>query len=115
MSAVTLEELIAAAVAEVAEAETERRMAELNARRRQDQIEEFQVLVQEKLPRLYPFVQTWLWHPNDGPTAVFDNGLSVAIDECWVIRDGYEKHLEDFEAGENYVLVAMADFLDAKK
>jgi hypothetical protein len=113
----TLEELIAQAVIEVAEAEaeTERRTIELIAQRRQAEIRSFQVQVQEKLPRLYPFVQTWMWHSDDGPTAVFDNGLSVAFDECWVIRDGHKKHLEDLEAGENYVLVAMSDFLNAAK
>ena len=113
----TLDELIAAAVVEVAEAEaeTERRTIELIAQRRQAEMRLFQVQVQDKLLRLYPFVQTWMWHADDGPTAVFDNGLSVAMDEGWVIRDGYKKYLEDLEAGENYVLVAMADFLDAAK
>jgi hypothetical protein len=111
----TLDELIAQAVIEVAEAkaETERRAIELIRQRQQMEIRTFQIQVQENLPRLYPFVQTWLWHADDGPTAVFDNGLSVSFDENWVIRDGYEKHLADIDAGENYVLVAMATFLDA--
>ena len=113
----TLDELIAAAVTEVAEAkaEAERREVERYAQRREAELQEFCGLMQEKLPRLYPFVATWLHHPNDGPTAVFDNGLSVAVDETWVIRDGYEKQRVDLDAGENYVLAAMAYFLDAAK
>jgi hypothetical protein len=109
----TLDELIAAAVTEVAEAEAEaeRQEAERYAQRREAELQEFQVLMQEKLPRLYPFVATWGY--KDMPFAEFGNGMTLMLDENWALRrcNGVLHIAADIPALEQQILLAMARLL----
>jgi hypothetical protein len=106
----TLEELIAETVgAYEREQQAElQRKAEAEAAQRRNEIHVLQQLLELDCPRLYPLVQRWA-HDGVFAFAEFDNGMTLMLEDRWVLRDGYETTDidKDTPALEHQILLAM--------
>ena len=110
----TLDELIAETVGayEREQQADIQRKAEAEAAQRRNEIHVFQQLLERDCPRLYPLVQRWT-HDGNRAVAEFDNGMTLMLDEGWVLRDGYETTdiAADTPALEQQILLAMGSMI----